>query len=132
MAGLNCGTPCRLTWPAIRDKATFFCACDDIITEEGMRAYANPIGSDKAVLAGESGAVTYGLVNRILQDKTLRNLFRINADSVVLLVNTEGDTEILDIKKPDVCASGFLFGNSNNSLSEKRLKQNIGSICVIS
>ena len=39
MAGLNCGTPCRVTWPAIRDKATFFCACDDIITEEGMRAY---------------------------------------------------------------------------------------------
>ena len=93
MAGLNCGTPCRVTWPAIRDKATFFCACDDIITEEGMRAYANPIGSDKAVLAGESGAVTYGLVNRILQDKTLRNLFRINADSVVLLINTEGDTD---------------------------------------
>ena len=58
-----------------------------------MRAYANPIGSDKAVLAGESGAVTYGLVNRILQDKTLRNLFRINADSVVLLINTEGDTD---------------------------------------
>ena len=93
MAGLNCGTPCRVTWPAIRDKATFFCACDDIITEEGMRAYANPIGIDKAVLAGESGAVTYGLVNRILQDKTLRNLFRINADSVVLLINTEGDTD---------------------------------------
>ncbi|SDC28304.1 L-threonine ammonia-lyase [Succiniclasticum ruminis] len=93
MAGLNCGTPCRLTWPAIRDKATFFCACDDIITEEGMRAYANPIGSDKAIIAGESGAVTYGLLNRILQDNTLRNLFRINADSVVLLINTEGDTD---------------------------------------
>ena len=93
MAGLNCGTPCRVTWPAIRDKATFFCACDDIITEEGMHAYANPVGSDKAIVAGESGAVTYGLVNRILQDETLRNLFRINADSVVLLISTEGDTD---------------------------------------
>ena len=93
MAGLNCGTPCRVTWPAIRDKATFFCACDDIITEEGMRAYANPVGSDKAIVAGESGAVTFGLTNRILQDETLRNLFRINADSVILLINTEGDTD---------------------------------------
>ena len=93
MAGLNCGTPCRVTWPAIRDKAAFFCACDDTITEEGMRAYANPIGSDKAIVAGESGAVTYGLVNRILQDETLRNLFRINADSRILLINTEGDTD---------------------------------------
>ena len=93
MAGLNCGTPCRVTWPAIRDKAAFFCACDDAITEEGMRAYANPVGSDKTIVAGESGAVTYGLLSRVLQDETLRNLFRINADSIILLINTEGDTD---------------------------------------
>ena len=93
MAGLNCGTPCRVTWPAIRDKASFFCACDDIITKEGMRTYATPIGSDKAITAGESGAVTFGLINRILQDETLRYLFRISDDSVILLINTEGDTD---------------------------------------
>ena len=93
MAGLNCGTPCRVTWPAIRDKASFFCACDDVITAEGMRAYANPVGNDKAITAGESGAVTFGLVNRILQDETLRKLFRISNDSVILLINTEGDTD---------------------------------------
>jgi diaminopropionate ammonia-lyase len=93
MAGLNCGTPCRLIWPSVRNKAAFFCACNDIITEEGMRAYANPVGGDKAIVAGESGAVTFGLTNRILQDETLRNLFRITADSVILLINTEGDTD---------------------------------------
>ena len=93
MAGLNCGTPCQVTWPAIRDKAAFFCACDDIITEEGMRAYVKPVGSDKAIVAGESGAVTFGLTQRILRDETLRNLFRINTDSVILLINTEGDTD---------------------------------------
>ena len=93
MAGLNCGTPCRVIWPAIRDKADFFCACDDIITEEGMRAYAKPLGDDNAVVAGESGAVTFGLVNRILQDKELRKLFRIDNNSVILLINTEGNTD---------------------------------------
>ena len=93
MAGLNCGTPCRVIWPAIRDKADFCCACDDIITEEGMRAYAKPVGNDSTVVAGESGAVTFGLVNRILQDETLRKLFRIDGDSVILLINTEGDTD---------------------------------------
>jgi diaminopropionate ammonia-lyase len=93
MAGLNCGTPCRVVWPAIRDKADFCCACDDIITEEGMRAYAKPLGNDIAVVAGESGAVTFGLVNRILQDETLRELFRIDGNSVILLINTEGDTD---------------------------------------
>ena len=93
MAGLNCGTPCRVIWPAIRDKADFFCACDDIITEEGMRAYAKPLGDGNAVVAGESGAVTFGLVNRILQDQDLRKLFRIDGDSVILLINTEGNTD---------------------------------------
>ena len=93
MAGLNCGTPCRVTWPAIRDKAAFFCSCEDIITKEGMRAYANPSGNDGPVVSGESGAVTFGLVNRILQDETLRRLFHIREDSVILLFNTEGDTD---------------------------------------
>ena len=93
MAGLNCGTPCRVTWPAIRDKAAFFCACDDIITEEGVRAYAKPSGNDKAIIAGESGAVTFGLVNRILKDEPLRSLFHITDASVILLINTEGDTD---------------------------------------
>lgn len=99
MAGLNCGTPCRVIWPAIRDKADFFCACDDIITEEGMRAYAKPLGNDTTVIAGESGAVTFGLVTRILQDKELRKLFRIDGDSVILLINTEGDTDPEDYRR---------------------------------
>ena len=107
MAGLNCGTPCRVIWPAIRDKADFCCACDDIITEEGMRAYAKPLGNDSAVVAGESGAVTFGLVNRILQDETLRKLFRIKEDSVILLINTEGDTDPEGYRRV-VCGNGAL------------------------
>ena len=105
MAGLNCGTPCRVIWPAIRDKADFFCACDDIITEEGMRAYAKPLGNDSAVVAGESGAVTFGLVNRILQDETLRKLFRIDDDAVILLINTEGNTDPEDYRR-------IVYGNA--------------------
>ena len=107
MAGLNCGTPCRVIWPAIRDKADFCCACDDIITEEGMLAYAKPLGNDSAVVAGESGAVTFGLVNRILQDETLRKLFRIKEDSVILLINTEGDTDPEGYRRV-VCGNGAL------------------------
>ena len=58
-----------------------------------MRAYAKPLGNDKAIVAGESGAVTFGLANRILQDERLRNLFRIDDDAVILLINTEGNTD---------------------------------------
>ena len=93
MAGLNCGTPCKVVWPLLRDCSSCFCACKDSVTEQGMRAYANPVGSDPAVVSGESGAVTYGLLLSILQSDELRRLFHIDENSVILLISTEGDTD---------------------------------------
>ena len=93
MAGLNCGTPCSTVWPVLRDCSAYFCACRDDVTETGMRAYANPAGTDPAVVSGESGAVTYGLVQVILRSEELRKLFRIGRDSVILVISTEGDTD---------------------------------------
>ena len=93
MAGLNCGTPCAAVWPILRDCSAYFCACEDSVTEEGMRAYARPLGSDKAIVSGESGAVTYGLLLEILKSDSLREQFKIGEDSVILLINTEGDTD---------------------------------------
>ncbi len=93
MAGLNCQTPCALVWPVLRDCPSRFCACDDTVSELGMRAYARPIGADPAIISGESGAVTYGLLQSILQSDALREQFQIRQDSVVLLINTEGDTD---------------------------------------
>lgn len=93
MAGLNCGTPCSITWPVLRDGASFCCACNDCITEQGMRAYAYPEGDDPVIVSGESGAVTYGLLLSILQREDLRNAWAIDENSVVLLISTEGDTD---------------------------------------
>ncbi len=93
MAGLNCGTPCKITWPILRDGVSFFCACRDSVAELGMRAYANPEKGDKSVVSGESGAVSYGLLLSILREEHLRRKFRIGRDSVILLINTEGDTD---------------------------------------
>ena len=93
MAGLNCGTPCRTVWPVLRDCSAFFCSCRDAVTEQGMRAFANPIADDPSVVSGESGAVTYGLLLSILQSDDLRALFKINQDSVILLISTEGNTD---------------------------------------
>lgn len=93
MAGLNCGTPCQTVWPILRDCSAFFCSCKDAVTEQGMRAYAGPVGADESLVSGESGAVTYGLLLSVLRSEELRRLFRIEKDSVILLVNTEGDTD---------------------------------------
>ena len=93
MAGLNCGTPCRTIWPILRDCSAFFCSCRDSVTERGMRAYAHPVPEDPAVISGESAAVTYGLLLSILQSDDLRSVFRINRDSVILMISTEGNTD---------------------------------------
>ena len=93
MAGLNCGTPCSTIWPVLRDCSAYFCACRDAVTEQGMRAYAHPIGHDPTVISGESGAVTYGLLLSIVRSEALRALFQIHQDSVILMISTEGDTD---------------------------------------
>ena len=58
-----------------------------------MRAYAHPVPEDPAVISGESAAVTYGLLLSILQSDDLRSVFRINRDSVILMISTEGNTD---------------------------------------
>jgi diaminopropionate ammonia-lyase len=99
MAGLNCGTPCAAVWPILRDCSAYFCGCEDSVTEEGMRAYARPLGSDRAIVSGESGAVTYGLLLEILKSDSLREQFKIDEKSVILLINTEGDTDPVNYRK---------------------------------
>ena len=93
MAGLNCGTPCGIVWPVLRDGSSLFCICKDAVTEAGMRAYAHPVEGDSVIVSGESGAVTYGLLLTILRSPELRSLFEIQPDSVILLISTEGNTD---------------------------------------
>lgn len=92
MAGLNCGTPCSLTWPVLRDLARWYAACPDAVAEEGMRLLGRPHPGDPAVVSGESGAVTAGLLARLAQSP-LRHDLGLGEDSVVLLFSTEGDTD---------------------------------------
>ncbi len=96
MAGLNCGTPCKTVWPVLRDHAEFFISCEDSVAALGMRTYAAGPDGDPTVISGESGAATLGAAVRILTDGALaglRGAMKLNADSVVLLISTEGDTD---------------------------------------
>jgi len=96
MAGLNCGEPCGVTWPVLRDFADWYFKCPDYVAAYGMRLLAAPEGEDKRVVSGESGAVTVGLANVLAQEpecKQLRELLGLNKDSVILCFSTEGDTD---------------------------------------
>ena len=96
MAGLNCGEPCMITWPVLRDLASWYFACPDAVTEEGMRLLGRPVGEDPKVISGESGAVTAGLLHRLCTRPALADLrekMGLDETSVVLLISTEGDTD---------------------------------------
>ena len=93
MAGLNCGTPCGITWPTIRDRASFYCACTDEVSENAMRELARFPNEKERVVAGECGAVTYGVLKEIMKDESIKREMGIDKDSIILLISTEGDTD---------------------------------------
>lgn len=96
MAGLNCGEPNPLTWPILRDFASFYARCPDWVTELGMQTLAHPAAADPAVVSGESGAVGLGLLISLCADQNLVALkaqLRLDHTSTILLFSTEGNTD---------------------------------------
>ena len=106
MAGLNCGTPCLITWPVLRDYAEFYMSGPDEMAAEGMRTYAAGQDDDPKIISGESGAATLGAVQRILGDSAFAEVkaaMELNETSVLLLISTEGDTDPDNYKKIVEC-----------------------------
>lgn len=96
MAGLSCGEPCSIGWEMLRRYADHFMSVSDEVAERGMRILANPLGGDAPVVSGESGAVTIGLVVELMANEDLveiRDAIGLDADSRVLCISTEGDTD---------------------------------------
>lgn len=96
MAGLNCGEPCMLTWPVLRDLAGWYLRCPDWAAACGMRLLAAPATGDQAIVSGESGAATAGALGLVCSRadcRPLREKMGLDEQAVVLLFSTEGDTD---------------------------------------
>lgn len=96
MAGLCCGEPCTISWEILNAYADGFISCDDFYSARGMRLLGRPEGEDSAVISGESGAVSTGVLEGIMTEarlESLRQALGLNEHSRVLLVSTEGDTD---------------------------------------
>jgi diaminopropionate ammonia-lyase len=96
MAGLACGEGNTISWEILKNHANFFVSAPDWVASRGMRVLAVPLKGDTKVISGESGAVTAGLLFTLLRDdeyRDFREALGINADSVVLLFSTEGNTD---------------------------------------
>lgn len=102
MAGLNCGEPCTITWPILRDYADYYFSCKDEVSARGMRVYAAPLNNDQKIISGESGSVTMGILSLLLEDeryKEVREKMRLDNESVILLFNTEGNTDPVNYRE---------------------------------
>lgn len=96
MAGLCCGEVCPIAWDVLKDHADFFVTAPDSAAETGMRVLGKPLGDDKTVISGESGASTLGYIYEVMTDPELadiKNRLGLDENSVILCFSTEGDTD---------------------------------------
>jgi diaminopropionate ammonia-lyase len=91
MTGLNCGVPSPLAWPILRGGIDVFVAVED-----GAAMQAVDLLAKMGLQIGETGAAGLAGLTQLLNGtgsrQTRRNL-RIESDSAVLLLFTEGATD---------------------------------------
>lgn len=96
MAGLACGEANTVSWDILRNHADAFISCPDWVSANGTRIYGSPLRGDEQVISGESGSVCMGLLYAIMtkpEYKDLKEALKLDENSEVLLVSSEGDTD---------------------------------------
>ncbi|MHB8917563.1 MAG: diaminopropionate ammonia-lyase, partial [Desulfocucumaceae bacterium] len=91
-----CGRPNPIAWEILRDFADAYVSCPDYVSALGMRILAAPLGEDRKIVSGESGAVGVGLLSLLMRDggcSEIRRKLNLDSNSLVLFFSTEGDTD---------------------------------------
>jgi diaminopropionate ammonia-lyase len=85
MAGLNCGTVSTIAWPAIRDGLDAGVA----VTDDQATAAARRL-NELGIPAGPCGGASLAGVREALRDANHRAALTLTAESVLVLISTEG------------------------------------------
>ena len=96
MAGLACGEPNTTSWDILKNHVSVFAAAPNWVTAKSMRMLGAPLRGDTRIISGESGAVTFGVLNEIMTNPDyadLKEALKLNETSSVLIFSTEGDTD---------------------------------------
>jgi diaminopropionate ammonia-lyase len=88
MAGLNAGLPSLVAWPLVSGSFDLFAAAEDELAVEGTRRLAR-LGLE----VGECSGGAAGAAAALLADDEAREALGAGADSVVLVLLTEGVTD---------------------------------------
>lgn len=97
MAGLNCATPSTGTWDILKNGVDAAVKVDDEYARIAVRELYYPSGEDKKIVAGESGVGGLAGFIAIMTNeelKPVREALKINKNTKVLFISTEGATDI--------------------------------------
>ena len=93
MAGLACGEVSPAAWSIVSTAASAYIAVDDRHALDAVRLFANPQAGDPAIVSGETGAAGLAALLAVEQQPELRARLSLDADSRLLLLGSEGDTD---------------------------------------
>jgi diaminopropionate ammonia-lyase len=93
MAGLACGEVSELAWEILQGGTNVAVKVDDAYALEAMRILARPQKGDPAIVAGETGGVGLAALLAACDHAHIRALLKLDAQSRVLLLGSEGDTD---------------------------------------
>ena len=93
MAGLACGEVSEIAWEILHGGANAAVAIDDAYALDAMRLLAHPPPGDPPIVAGETGGAGLGALLAARDYPEIRATLALGADSRVLLIGSEGDTD---------------------------------------
>src|SRR3712207_9580310 len=94
--------PYTTLFRSLSSYVNYFLSVDDQYASHGMRLLGNPMTGDTKIISGESGAVTSGVVHKLMTDSSLKEYkskIGLNENSIVLCFSTEGDTDKENYRK---------------------------------
>jgi N-carbamoyl-L-amino-acid hydrolase len=92
MAGLACGETSPLAWRFLQPAVDAFVTVHDDAAADAMRLLADGRFGDVPIVAGESGAAGLAGLLAVIEQPQARQAVALDAQSRVLLLNTEGAT----------------------------------------
>lgn len=97
MAGLNCETPSLSAWNLLKNGVDYSLKISDKYAKRAVRELYFPIGSDKRIISGESGAGGFaGFLALLIEDefKAVKDALEIDESTNILFISTEGNTDV--------------------------------------
>ena len=113
MAGLSCGEVSLIAWEILKNGVSDFFTIPEELVAPTMRLLARSEFGDTAIVAGESAVAGLAAFIAGAKDRKLTELLSITAQSVVLVIGTEGAT---DLKIYDTLVNGNDFVTLNRQI----------------